>query len=594
MSPNLKTFLLTRRTIREPLLGASTKAVWRPEDYSPSTPLTWWYRPEEGEKGWSQVPAEAIEELDSNQKIVMLRLDEFGLAPGCRMLVRPSEGPEAPTESDGELFIIPEETSEHQDPAPANHRPPIIVEGEGTGTPKSAPRGTVSLERSFVPSTSDEILWVVIRNSTSDLGFNHYKRVMDHMFGIHRSERGPKRELEKFTVSDVEAYKVLKEATALFVMRRCGTVGTRELKPNIIEEEARLGHSLDKNLDALWREYLTGEKDDDEVGVLPYLYLIRQKMGLCPARPEFEQLGAYLRRKLTRPCLLELIWAYWMEEAMLVQTFNSITRRFQNLETSGDRDPLGQLETNPLLPLNNFLWGWVQEELDHLTVRRRAHEYDHEYGFTLQGKALGKLRSADRRSKFLESFHNLLWKCTQFYRQDDDTTVKADGFQVLNAIKETHYVLSHGAHNQYGNLPSTARQEMLMQQWILSLPEMREFLGTRAMVPYPEAWMDRVDTVKTLKGWTNTSVVHFRDLAVFGEQLLLSVRWGDWSQCDDPYRAANWARYWRAEVQGYVHGYRAATGVDLTTDVTDPRLAQGRFLPPSVHLRNRLADQASR
>jgi len=38
--------------------------------------------------------------------------------------------------------------------------------------------------------------------------------------------------------------------------------------------------------------------------------------------------------------------------------------------------------------------------------------------------------------------------------------------------------------------------------------------------------MDRIDALKTLKGWTSTSVVHFRDLAVYGEQILLSVRWG--------------------------------------------------------------------
>jgi len=179
----------------------------------------------------------------------------------------------------------------------------------------------------------------------------------------------------------------------------------------------------------------------------------------------------------------------------------------------------------------------------------------------------------------------------QFYRQDDDTTVIADGFSVLNALKETHYLLAQGAHNQFGDLPTTARQEMLMQQWLLSRPEMREFLGGRVMVPYPEAWMDRVDAVKTLKGWTDTSVVHFRDLAVFGEQVLLSVRWGAWSTVNDPNNAANWARYWRAEIQGYIHAYRAATSVDLSAEVTDARDGDRRFLPPSVHLRNRLLGQ---
>ena len=43
----------------------------------------------------------------------------------------------------------------------------------------------------------------------------------------------------------------------------------------------------------------------------------------------------------------------------------------------------------------------------------------------------------------------------------DDTTVVADGFPVLNALKEVHLLLTQGAHNQYGDLPWTARQEML-------------------------------------------------------------------------------------------------------------------------------------
>ena len=94
----------------------------------------------------------------------------------------------------------------------------------------------------------------------------------------------------------------------------------------------------------------------------------------------------------------------------------------------------------------------------------------------------------------------------------------ADGFPVLNALKEAHLILSQGAHNQFGDLPSTARIEMLMQQWILARPEFREFLPTRIMVAYPEPWMDRVDAMKKLQGWTDTSVLHFRNLAIFGEQ----------------------------------------------------------------------------
>ena len=198
------------------------------------------------------------------------------------------------------------------------------------------------------------------------------------------------------------------------------------------------------------------------------------------------------------------------------------------------------------------------------------------------------MRTADSRSKFLEAFHMLLSIVSRFYRLDDDTTVKADAFPVLNALKETHLILSQGAHNQFGDLPSTARIEMLMQQWILARPEFREFLPTRIMVAYPEAWMDRVDAMKKLQGWSDTSSLHFRNLAIFGEQVLLSVRFGNWADINDPYSALNWARYWRSEIQGYVHAYRSATGIDYSLDDQNARIDSTM---PSVHLVKRLDEQ---
>jgi hypothetical protein len=270
---------------------------------------------------------------------------------------------------------------------------------------------------------------------------------------------------------------------------------------------------------------------------------------------------------------------------------NTISRRFQNVRIPEGRDPLAMVEIDPLRPLNNLLWGYIQDEQHRLSVVRRVYEYDHHYGLSLYGKAVPELRPADSRSKFLEAFHNLLYLCRTFFQQDDDTTVIADGFPVLNALKEVHLILSQGAHNQFGDLPSTARQEMLLQQWLLARPEFREFLPTRIMVAYPEPWMDRVDAMKTLQGWSDVSVLHFRNLGVFGEKLLLSIRFGAWSTVDDAVQASNWARFWRAEIMGYTHAYRSVTGVDLTSEVTSTQQSTERYLQPSFHLRKRLAQQ---
>jgi hypothetical protein len=258
------------------------------------------------------------------------------------------------------------------------------------------------------------------------------------------------------------------------------------------------------------------------------------------------------------------------------------------VRVSTDRDPLANIELDPLRPLNNLLWGYIQDEVNRLSVKRRAYEYMHQYGLALFGRATPGVRPADNRSKFLEGFHNLLYQASVFFEKDFQTTVIADGFPLLNSLQEVHLVLAQGAHNQFGDLPWTARTEMLLAEYILARPEIRDFLQSRAMVPYKEAWMPQVDTMKTLQNWSDVSVTYFRDLGVYGEQLLLSVRYGDWIHVNDEDSAKNWARYWRPEIQGYLHAYRAVTGIDLTNpDTVDATL-------PAVHLQKRMVMQQQR
>jgi hypothetical protein len=272
-----------------------------------------------------------------------------------------------------------------------------------------------------------------------------------------------------------------------------------------------------------------------------------------------------------------------------------VSLRFQNKRGPGDREPLANFELHPLRPLTNLLWGYIQDEDHRLTLARRAYEYEHHYGLGLIGKAVPKLRPADRRSKFLEAFHGLLHQAALFYERDANTTIIADGFPLLNALREVHMILAEGAHNQFRDLPWTARVEMLVQQWLLARPEMREFLGGRAMVPYAEPWMVQVESIKRLQGWPDTPVTPFHDLAVHGEQIILSVRYGDWSVVNDQDQARNWVRYWRPEIQRYLHAYQAATGVDLAATSQDKQAGlRINATPPSVLLQQRAAQQRGR
>lgn len=522
----------------------------------------------------------------------------------------------------------------------------LAIAAEGAG---EIGRVISSKEISATEWTDDVVLFHLIKKSTSDLGFRNYSAYMDFLLCNADNEikdlclkelfvdpqSGTQRPLTNrrfLPFNDTDAYRLLKVATETFVIVKSGVDPATfrhcvcpEKDPFVTDTdlgkiarsinalvnyppaEGATAHFQKKYIRDLDQPF-TADNTPGNKDVLPYIYLIAQKLRDLPLkeqifpvmstlfsgseqrRQDIDRCTGLIRHKLQCPIMIELIWSYWHEQGMHAQTMYAIRDRFQNRRSGPAPDPLAAMEIGVLRPLNNILWGYIQDEQHRLTITRRCYEYDHLYGVSLQGKAVPVIQAVDSRSKFLEAFHNLLYLCTVFFKEDDDTNRKADAFPVLNAIKEVHFLLSEGAHNQFGDLPTTARIEMLMEQWLLARTEMREFLPSRESIAYPEDWMGPVDSMKTIQGWTNTSSLYFHDLGVFGEQILLSLRYNQWSQINDRNSAANWARLWRSEIQGYMHAYRTVTGVDLTGEPTEQRL-QERKLDPAVLLSRRLEEQ---
>ncbi|MCI0359996.1 MAG: hypothetical protein L0211_16075 [Planctomycetaceae bacterium] len=474
---------------------------------------------------------------------------------------------------------------------------------------------TVQLMRSRIAVDENAFLWPWIEYSTEALSFREYEKIIDLLLCPHDQTHARKEVLTdnryqallKFRCTpfnNMDAYRYLKVATEAFVVVNSMVPIRIDDYVHMIDpamlyrlrDKAELAESS-QQIFQRFRNSVLASMNGSPDPILPLMALLHRNLGRLEFASFDDDMSRHaacyevLREKLLRPCMLELIWSYWHEEGMQVQTMLAIRNRFQNVPAESAPDPLAHMEVAPLRPLGSYLWGYIQDEQHRLTLARRFLEYGHQYGFTLQGKAVPPVRPADSRSKFLEALNNLLYLCSQFYKEDADTTKIADAFPVLNAIKEVHYLLSEGAHNQYGDLPSTARQEMLMEQWLLSRPEMQQFLPKREMMPYPEGWMGAVDSMKSVQGWTDTSIIYFHDLAVFGEQILLGIRFGHWSEINDPGSAKIWARYWRAKIQGYIHAYRTVTGIDLSTEPADTQERAARSQSPSMLLARRLQEK---
>ena len=453
----------------------------------------------------------------------------------------------------------------------------------------------VSLRRSEMGTRPMEVLWWAINLHTDAISFERYNTFLNDALcrdegaadGFHRP--GARRRQPHLPGAELYAY--LKEATEAFLLLNCGYTPRAifDLADGAIDVDVnRLGTGTAvtrTEAERRLRDFMGSTRNNYLTTVMDNVY--DDPNAVLTAPRSFCITSA---NRMDVPCMLELIWSYWMEEGMLNQTIAAITRRFQNVRRAGrGPDPLAEFELDPLRPLNGFIWGYLQDEPSRLSVVRRAYEYNHHYGLNLYGRAIPTLRPADSRVHFLEGFHNLLRQAAAFYKEDNDTTVIADAFPVLNSLREVHLLLSEGAHNQFRDLPWQARAEMMLQQFVLARPEMRDFLRGRLMVAYPEPWMGAVDSMKRLQGWTDTSVRWFRDLATFGERILLSIRYGNWSDAHNQDDARAWLRYWKPEIQGYIHAYHTATGVNLSDEVVEVReRADARYMQPSWHLRNRL------
>ena len=214
-----------------------------------------------------------------------------------------------------------------------------------------------------------------------------------------------------------------------------------------------------------------------------------QATAMAMARRRWPTASASCEQKLENPCLLELIWSYWHEEGMLVQTMNAISMRFQNRRGRADTGSPDAIRHRSAPAAGQLALGLHPGRAASAHASsRRAYEYDHHYGITAPGSgARHRFAPWTAGRSSIEAFHNLLHLCSIFFKADDDTTVIADGFPVMNAIREVHLVLAEGAQPVRRSAIDRPSGDARSSSGSLRAPEMREFLAAGSWCRIPKS-----------------------------------------------------------------------------------------------------------
>jgi hypothetical protein len=232
------------------------------------------------------------------------------------------------------------------------------------------------------------------------------------------------------------------------------------------------------------------------------------------------------------PWPLELIWTFWLDTMRL----------------DGALAIVGLLPGLPAGSTVARLLAGMASDTSRTSSGDRAEAYRHAYGLRLPPATPPSLL---RQGRFPSALATLLRRAARFLRYDDDTTITADALPLLHALADLQNLLNEAVHPALEDVTRSARRDALLALYALGRPELRPLLPIRRQVVLPEPWMPAVDAVATLERWPQVSSGFFGQLADAGERILLSVRFGGWAQSTDSERAADWARFWRAELHAY-------------------------------------------
>lgn len=266
--------------------------------------------------------------------------------------------------------------------------------------------------------------------------------------------------------------------------------------------------------------------------------------------------------------LIEPIWSFWLDVARLAEMTTAFGARQITgpARSSARRIPKLNLPSEVMA----LLKAWLNDHGDGQRASAREANYLAHYGLRVPSG-----RGGVKPSPLLEAFHDVLVEA--FDDETGLTRATPDATHLVLQLRRVHLALSRSASRIVDGLPSTevfarlgeslalGRADLLTAQWLLARPEIVAGLRGHILVPYPEPWMPPLDRLRQLTRTIDSLSIFYYDLASTAEALLLSIRFGDWTQAT-PEAGTNWATFWHSEIARYLVAYGEVTGVDLTDE----------------------------
>ncbi|HTE93628.1 MAG TPA: hypothetical protein VK678_08970, partial [Bradyrhizobium sp.] len=221
---------------------------------------------------------------------------------------------------------------------------------EGTFTP-TGPTQVALVPAGSAEPTDDQVLWATIRNRASAASFPNFEKFIDIIFCQAPPNNSGDNPKTRATINAAvlgrvgspcyhgsEAYNLLKASAEVFLALQCGIKVEPPLNDDgssvaNIPGEAGRGTTLDtfESLKTALTKFLTNFlTGGSRLYLETILNALKEDDAISPLcagilRPKADTTDGNSKNKFDcYPCMLELIWSYWHEEGMLVQTLNAL------------------------------------------------------------------------------------------------------------------------------------------------------------------------------------------------------------------------------------------------------------------------------